>query len=106
MPAEPADPISDIVCGLQSAGDPLLVLEEQGGPRVEGTRAWYVASSFDLFSQGQGSWGLQGWGRPVCMSILQGTMSLILSSPVLSGRGVGAQDTDIPGAPHTQWVVG
>lgn len=63
----------------------------------------YVASPFDpLPSQGGGAGAPRLGGRPVCMSILQGTMSHPVLPVLSSGRGWGPRTQTFlcVGAPH------
>ena len=68
----------------------------------------YVGSLFDpLPSLGRVAGAPRLGGRPVCMSVLQGTMSRPVLPVRSSGRGWGPQDTDIPWVPcTTQRAVG
>lgn len=105
------DSVSDIVgmVFFNVLAIPCFVLEEQ-----EACVEWYwwggyVGSLFDPFpAWGAGVAGAPRLGgRPVCMSVIQGTMSRPVL-PVLSlGKRWGPQDTDIPWVPcTTQWAVG
>ena len=96
------DSVSDIVgvVFFNVLAIPCFVLEEQ-----EACVEWYwwggyVGSPFDpLPSQGGGAGPPRLGGRPVCMSVLQGTMSCPVLPVLSSGRGWGPQDTDIPWCP-------
>ena len=96
------DSVSDIVgvVFFNVLAIPCFVLEEQ-----EACVEWYwwggyVGSPFDpLPSQGGGAGAPRLGGRPVCMSVLQGTMSRPVLPVLSSGRGWGPQDTDIPWCP-------
>lgn len=105
------DSVSDIVgmVFFNVLAIPCFVLEEQ-----EACVEWYwwggyVGSLFDPFpAWGAGVAGAPRLGgRPVCMSVIQGTMSRPVLPVLSSGRGWGPQDTDIPWVPcTTQWAVG
>ena len=96
------DSVSDIVgvVFFNVLAIPCFVLEEQDACVEWYWWGGYVGSPFDpLPSQGGGAGPPRLGGRPVCMSVLQGTMSCPVLPVLSSGRGWGPQDTDIPWCP-------